>query len=136
MQKERKDIPLEKFVITVTPPLNRLSNLSVYIHQDGRINLNAKLLSEINQKYVTLQFTEDYKAICISVGSVEKDSFGLPKSGTIKTLPVVESLLKKGILLPAQYNCWYSENYKCWQGMLHENPMKKPAEKRPNMQIK
>jgi hypothetical protein len=95
MNRERKDIPLENFVITVDPPMNRLANLSVNIHQDGRINLNSKLLSEIQQKNVQLKFTEDYKALCIITNGELTSLFKLPKSGILKSPNVSESLTKK-----------------------------------------
>lgn len=136
MNRERKDISLENFVITVSPPTNRIGNLSVYIHQDGRINLNAKLTSEIQQKNVVLKFTEDYGAICITTNADNQSSFKLPKSGILKAPELVESFTKKGIPFPAQYDCWHSESYNCWQGILIENPTRKPAEKRPNSQKK
>ncbi len=102
MNKTRIDIPLEKFVITVSPPANRFSVMFVHIYEDGRVNFNGKLTSEIHQDKVVLKFTEDYQYLCIQGGQDHPEPIRLPKSGSLKIKEVSEVLKKKNIVLPAR----------------------------------
>jgi len=136
MNGARIDIPLEKFVITIEPPQNRLANMSVYIHRDGKVNLNGRLVSQINKEKILLSFTEGYRNLCIKADSEHPSSRKLPKSGALKVASVSEGLEKCGISFPAQYDCWHSVSLECWQGNLIENPIKPPVGKHPNLQKK
>lgn len=130
------DIPFEKFVIEVEPPVNRLANMAIYIHEDGKVNLNGKLVSQINHDRIMLLFTENYKNICIKIDVNSPNMIRLPKNGNLKIKSVSDGLEKSGFTFPVQYSCWYSKNYECWQGALFENPMKKPVGKHPSLQKK
>lgn len=136
MYSTRTDIPLEKFTITAETYPNRLVNLTVYIHKDGSVNLNGRLVSEINRERILLSFTEDYRYLCIQIDLEHPKLRRLPKSGTLKNTGIPEALEKSGISLPVQYDCWHSVTLECWQGSLVENPIKRPVGKHPVSQKK
>lgn len=119
----RRDIPLEEFSIIISPPSNRLESMSVNIHSDGRFNLNGKLTEKLGGKRVKIQFTPDYRYLCL----LENGDITIPKGGSRK-LPEISDLLKKnGVMMPVKYELFYSETTKSWQGEREANPIKLPS---------
>lgn len=129
MTHERKDIPTEKFTVMIDPPSNRLAAMCISFYDDGRVNLNGKLMSAIENEKIRLEFTSDFKNLKISKDSSHEKSTKIPKNGSILWLVAAEALKKNSIMLPAKYDCWKSIEQGSWQGVLVENPTIKPAGK-------
>ena len=130
--KKRKDIPLEEFTLTISPPSNRLASMCVNIYEDGRFNLNGKLIEKLTGKQLFIRFTHDGKYLCL----IENGDISFPKSGSKKLPDMIEKLKGTGISYPARYEVTYSESTHSWQGCYEENPTKLPSEKVCNIKKK
>lgn len=122
MKLGKKVIPMNQFTIQITPPETRSNMLAVNLYEDGKFNMNGKLLQVLGGKCINIIFTADCKNICLQ----ETDDNGIrfAKNGSHK-LPECTQLLKEHkIAFPAKYEVWFCETLGVWQGALIENPTK------------
>jgi hypothetical protein len=132
MNKTKKDIPLDSFIIVVAPPVNRLSTTCVNIYEDGKFNMNGKLSSILGGKTLQVRLTDNCRNMCILEADGPAESIKFPKSGSRRLLDLVPILRNHGLSFPAKYEFWYSEYTKSWQGEYAENPKKKLLAKPQN----
>ena len=122
-------LSLSDFTVEIRAPENRMHIVCLYIHEDGKFNMNGRLAQILGGKRLKVYFLETARNLALVEA---EDGIAFPKSGSHKLPEAAEFLKKHKITLPAQFEVWYNEQGGFWQGDYVENPTTGLCKKRPN----
>lgn len=125
----RIPLSLRDFTVEIRAPENRMHIVCLYIHEDGKFNMNGRLAQILGGKRLKVCFLESAKNLALVEAN---DGISFPKSGSYKLPDAAEFLKKHKITMPAQFEVWHNEQGGFWQGDYVENPTTGPCKKRPN----
>ena len=113
-----------------------LSLKATGVGYDELATVNGKLAQVIHGQPFLLVFTGDARALALIPTEKSTDTIQFPKSGRKRIPDVTELLNKKKIPFPAQYEVWFNQEERFWQGDLSENPMREHSQEQQKLSPK
>lgn len=132
----KQKLKREQFTIQIHPPVARSALQCINIYENGDFTLNGKLAQVIHGQPFLLVFTGDARAFALIPTEKSTDTIQFPKSGRKRIPDVTELLNKKKIPFPAQYEVWFNQEERFWQGDLSENPMREHSQEQQKLSPK
>ena len=110
---QKSKIDWNEYVL-LEPTKGRHQELKVRINDKGEIRLYKALMKKLETNKIELIFSKDYHSIILNPNGCKSHVFS--SSGTVRNRTVIELLKKHKLEFPVEYNVYWNEELKMYEG--------------------